>query len=250
MTGNFTLDGFEHSISGKGVGGDGFLSRMVLEYSEGINYEGDWEPINADRTNPALKGIKDSLQFIYQTCEDKKESAIPRFIPEEDLDAKAERAEFQKWLVEQKKDIEKTTPGASYAARIESHFKRDLLIRVIFSPERRITKDAVIRSILWAKHQLTIRQMLWPVDRGNDIEKCEKRIMKAIRAYGPLTKAGIQNYSRAESGSGGFNAWNPAWTNILQSGYVSVLPYKTRKKQDVFGLRDYKWDRELRKWDV
>jgi hypothetical protein len=248
MTGGFTIDGFEHSISGKGVGGDGFLSRMILEYSDGILYEGDWKPIDGTVANAALKGIRESLQYVYQKHEEVKDSAIPRFVPIEDEDAKMERMSFQKWLNQEKKDIEKRTPGASYASRIESHFKRDLLLRAIFSPEKRITKEFVIKSIRWAMHQLELRQALWPIDRGNDIEKFEKRILKAFREYGPLSKASLQRLSGAEKGSGGFNAWNPAWKNIIQSGYVALTPFKNKKKQEVFGLRDQTWNPEEKRW--
>ena len=248
MTGGFTIDGFEHSISGKGVGGDGFLSRMILEYSDGIEYEGDWKSIDGTKTNPALRGIKESLQYVYQEFENRKESGLP-FIPIEDRDAKEERLKFQKWLIDQKKIIEKEMPGSSYASRIESHFKRDLLIRTVFTPEKKITKELVLKSIEWAKHQLYLRKALWPVDRGDNIEKCEKKILKAIREQGPLTKTGIQMYSGAETGAGGFNAWNPAWRNVLQSGYIQILSQKTKKKEDVFGLRDKKWNYEETRWE-
>ena len=246
MTGGFTLFGFENSISGKGVGGDGFLSRMVLEYSGGIEFEGDWKPIDSQKTNLALKNIRESLQFIYQYNEDHKSEAIPRFIPIEDEDARIERLEFQKWLNLQKKQIELETPGASYASRIESHFKRDLLCRVVFSPDKRITKSLVIKSINWAKHQLILRQALWPIDRGNDIEKAEKRIMKAIREHGPLSKPMIQLYSDAETH--GFNSWNPAWKNILQAGVLVLAQYKNTKKMDMFTLRDKVWVNN--KWEI
>jgi hypothetical protein len=250
MTGGFTLDGFEHAVSGKGVGGDGFLSRMVLEYSDNIPYEGDWKPIDSQKANEALKGIRETLQWIYQKCEDLKAegAAIPRFILPEDDDAREARMNFQKWLLTEKKAIEKRTPGASYASRIESHFKRDLLIRAVFTPERRITRELTEKSILWAKHQLLLRQALWPIDRGNDVEKFEKRILKSLREYGPLSKPGIQKMSGAETGSGGFNAWNPAWRNIIQSGYVVLMPFKNKKKQEVFGLRDFVWNQEEKRW--
>jgi hypothetical protein len=148
-----------------------------------------------------LKGIRETLQWIYQKCEDLKAegAAIPRFILPEDDDAREARMNFQKWLLTEKKAIEKRTPGASYASRIESHFKRDLLIRAVFTPERRITRELAEKSILWAKHQLLLRQALWPIDRGNDVEKFEKRILKSLREYGPLSKPGIQKMSGAET---------------------------------------------------
>ena len=249
MTGGFTLSGFNDTISGKGVGGDGFLSRMVLEYSDAIELEGDWLPIDTTRLNQALKGIRESLQWVYQSCEEIKEDAISRFIPLEDDDAKAERFEFQKWLNQQKKIIEKETPGAAYASRIESHFKRDLLLRVIFTYDKRITKELVKKSVAWAKHQLLLRQALWPIDRGNDVEKAEKRIMKAIREHGPLSKPNIQKWSSAENN--GFNSWNPAWNNLLKSGIIEVAPYRSSnvKYGSCYTLRDKIWNRGKNEWE-
>lgn len=248
MTGGFTSQGFEQAVSGKGVGGDGFLSRMVLEYSDAIPWEGDWDSIDGELTNPALKGLKDCLQWIYQKHEELKDTPTGVYIPIEDEDAKVERRKFQKWLNEQKQEIDERTPGAGYASRIESYFKRDLLIRALFTEEKRITKELTLKSIAWAKHQLTLRQLLWPIDQGGPIERFEKKIMKSIREHGPLSKEGIQKLCGIERTSGGFNGWNSAWRNILQSGYLVIMPFKNTKKKDVYGLRDAVWNREVRKW--
>ena len=46
MLGNFTRNSWEQTVSGKGVAGSGFLSRMTLTYSNGVDYTGDWLPMD------------------------------------------------------------------------------------------------------------------------------------------------------------------------------------------------------------
>jgi hypothetical protein len=245
MTGGFTREGFDRAVSGKGAGGNGFLSRMVLEYSGGVNYLGDWGEIPAEMMNAALKNIEARLHEMKDFVGGNKGAP---FIPEEDDDAKEARNAFQKWLVDEKNRIQADNPDSSYAARLESHFKRDLLIRVVFSEQKRITKQLVERSVIWAKHQLMLREELWPVDNGGAVEKFEKRILSAIGKHGPLTKKGVQDASNARKGEGGFEAWNRAWTNLLKADVVVLLSQKSDRGKDKFGLEGSVWDKKKEKW--
>lgn len=245
MAGNFTRAGFDRAVSGKGAGGDGFLSRMVLDYSDGLMYQGDWDAMDTVKIAEIVAKITLAIQWIAnQTAENK---GLP-FVPPEDEDAKSLRIDFQKWLVEEKKRIEHEHPGSSYASRLEAHFKRDLLIRVALTPERHITKELVTRSWAWAKHQLMLRETLWPVDTGGAVEKFEKRIVTAITKYGPLTKAGIQKFSNAANADGGYEAWNRAWTNLLRAEKVVPLPVKSDRGKEKFGFDNAIWHKAKQKW--
>lgn len=245
MAGNFTRAGFDRAVAGKGAGGDGFLSRMVLDYSDGLIYQGDWEDMDTAKVNSAVQGISAGVNWLVNW---KGEHQGKRYIPPEDDDAKTARTHFQKWLAEEKTRIQKDHPDSSYASRIEAHFKRDLLIRVAMTVERRITKTLVERSWAWAKHQLMLREELWPVDNGGAVEKFEKRIITAITKKGPLTKSGIQKFSNASNAEGGFEAWNRAWKNLLQAEKIVVLGIKSDRGKEKFGFDDAMWNKAKQKW--
>ncbi len=246
MTGNFTRSGFDRSVSGKSAGGDGFLSRMVLEYSGGLDFKGDWDAYDVVKVNAAVVGITESLKWITNFVGETNKG-LP-YLPDEDAEAKTGRIAFQDWLALEKKRIQEESPDAAYASRIESHFKRDLLIRVAFTPERKITAALVEKSIAWAKHQLMLREEMWPVDKGGVVEKCEQRIMKAIRIHGPLTKSGVQKHSNADKGEGGFEAWNRAWTNVMRADKVIVMQIKSDRGREKFGFDDAIWSKIKGKW--
>jgi bifunctional DNA primase/polymerase-like protein len=245
MAGNFTRAGYDRAVAGKGAGGDGFLSRMVLDFSEGVNYQGDWAVMDTHKVNAAVNNIAEALKWLLQFKGD--HNGLPYVAPEDD-DAKDARMSFQKWLVAEKSRIQQDSPDASYASRLEAHFKRDLLIRVAFTPERRITKALVEKSWAWARHQLMLREELWPVDQGGAVEKFEKRIVSAISNKGPLTKAGIQKFSNAANCEGGYEAWNRAWTNLLRAERVVLHSTKDNKGREKFGLFDSIWSKDKKKW--
>lgn len=245
MAGNFTRAGYDRCVAGKGAGGDGFLSRMVLDFSDGINYQGDWEQMDPAKVNAALHNIDESLKWIIQWKGDHNNMV---FVPEETDEAKHARMGFQKWLVEEKKRIQREHPDSSYASRLEAHFKRDLLIRAVFTAEKKITKELVEKSWAWAKHQLMLREEMWPVDQGGAVEKFEKRIVTSITKFGPLTKAGVQKFSNAANADGGYDAWNRAWTNLLRAEKVVLMPVKSDRGREKFGFDNATWSKTKSKW--
>jgi hypothetical protein len=245
MAGNFTRAGYDRCVAGKGAGGDGFLSRMVLDFSNGINYQGDWDAMDPAKINAAIAGINASLNWLLNFKAENK--GLP-FVPVEDDDAHEHRIVFQKWLISEKSRIQQDHPDSSYASRLEAHFKRDLLIRVAFTAERKITKALVEKSWQWARHQLMLREELWPVDQGGPVEKFEKRIITAITKYGPLTKSGIQKFSNASNAEGGYEAWNRAWKNLFAAERLIVWPVKSDRGREKFGFDDAIWNKKKSKW--
>ena len=256
MLGNFTRNSWEQTVSGKGVAGSGFLSRMTLTYSNGVDYEGDWEPMNGDVINPAVNHIVSRVKWLMETTSKLKDTTqdgstgIP-FVPQEDADAKLVRISFQKWLMEQKKALEKESTESGHCMRLEAHFKRDLLIRAAFSPgdlPPRITKEMVEKSVAWAKHELMLRTTLWPIDMGTDVSMCERRILNAIRKNGPLTKAGVQKWSNADKSSGGYEIWNRAWKALLQADRIVGMPQKSDRGKEKVGFPDAMWVKAKGEW--
>lgn len=246
MAGNFTRAGFDRCVSGKGAGGDGFLSRMVLDYSNGIEYQGDWDTMDTEKVNAAIKNISDTVTEIANIVGEINKGKP--FIPEETDDGHHARLAFQKWLAAEKTRIQAEHTDVSYVARLEAHFKRDLLLRVIFTPERKITKELVEKSWVWAKHQLMLCEELWPVDSGGAVEKFEKRIIVAITKQGPLTKAGLQKFSNADKGEGGFEAWNRAFNTLLNADKIILLGTKSDRGKVKFGFDDAIWNKTKKKW--
>ena len=255
MLGNFTRNSWEQTVSGKGVAGSGFLSRMTLTYSNGVDYTGDWLPMDGPLVNKALNSLVSRVKWIMETTSKLKDTTVTGstgmpFIPEEDADAKVVRKQFQSWLNDQKKALEKESVESGHCMRLEAHFKRDLLIRAAFGSGDtvRITKDMVERSVLWAKHELLLRTTLWPIDIGTDVSQCERKILNAIRKKGPLTKSGVQKFSNADKSSGGYELWNRAWKALLQADRVIVMPQKSDRGVQKFGFQDAMWVKAKQEW--
>jgi len=255
MLGNFTRNSWEQTVSGKGVAGSGFLSRMTLTYSNGVDYTGDWLPMDGPLVNKALNSIVSRVKCIMETTSKLKDTTVAGstgmpLIPEEDTDAKVVRKQFQSWLNDQKKALEKESVESGHCMRLEAHFKRDLLIRAAFGSGDtvRITKDMVERSVLWAKHELLLRTTLWPIDIGTDVSQCERKILNAIRKKGPLTKSGVQKFSNADKSSGGYELWNRAWKALLQADRVIVMPQKSDRGVQKFGFQDAMWVKAKQEW--
>ena len=256
MLGNFTRNSWEQTVSGKGVAGSGFLSRMTLTYSNGVDYTGDWLPMEGAVINKAVNHIVTRVKWLLETTSKLKDTTLPNstglpFIPEEDDDAKVVRKQFQTWLNDQKRALEKESVESGHCMRLEAHFKRDLLLRAAFSPgdlPPRITKEMVERSVLWAKHELLLRTTLWPVDIGTDVSQCERRILNALRKRGPLTKSGVQKFSNADKSSGGYEIWNRAWKALLTADRVILMPQKSDRGKEKFGFPEAMWVKAKGEW--
>ena len=247
FTGGFTGSSFDAAIAGKGAGGDGFLSRCVLGYTGDVKHFGDWAEQDTAAINSLAQKMLVRYAQLFQSYLDKKkadegiqhpDSLKWRFVPVEDESAKTLREEFQKWLFQRRKDHNDKHPGMGYLARLEAHFKRDLLLRTIFSDDQTITEDKMKRAIAWAKHELYLREELWPVDRGNIVTRMEATMIRALEKHEHLTKTEMQRFCNVKrSESGGVGTFNMAWKNLLQ-GDVLVVVGKTHKGTEKMGLRE------------
>ena len=228
--GNFTESSFEAALAGKGGGGDGFLSRSILEHSDSVPVIGEWPPVSGI----ALKIIADQILNRWETIHvatDPQNPAYtePRFVPKITDDAKAAMLDFEDWCM--KKKFSEKDDFISHTSRLIPHFKRDVLIRCIMSDDcSTITQDMVNRSVLWAKRQFELRSILWPVDKGNPTERMEQGIRRALKNHKYLTKRQINKLCHVgRSGSGGAVSFNQAWTAMLRDE-IGVLG-KSGKKE-------------------
>lgn len=247
ITGGFTGASFDAAVAGKGAGGDGFLSRCVLAYTGDITHCGDWQEQNTVVINALGGKMHKRYADLLQSFLDKKKAdegnaeADPlkwRFIPVEDAESKQLREDFQKWIFNKRNEHNEKHPGLGYMSRLEAHFKRDLLMRVIFSDDQTITPDKVKRAVEWAKHELYLREELWPVDRGGVVTRMESSIIRALEKHEHLTKIELQRFCNVKrSESGGVGTFNMAWKNMLQGDVVEVVG-RTHKNTEKYGLRE------------
>ena len=252
FTGGFTGSSFDAAVAGKGAGGDGFLSRCVLAYTGDIKHCGDWADQDTAAINALAQKMLKKYSELLQSYLDKKnqdagkEEFDPlkwRWLPVETDEAKQLRMDFQKWLFEKRKEHNEKHPGLGYMSRIEAHFKRDLLMRTVFSDDTTITPDKVKRAVEWAKHELYLREELWPVDRGSVVTRMEATIIRALEKHEHLTKMELQRFCNVKrSESGGVGTFNMAWKNLMQGSCVEVVG-RTHKKQ-----RNLGWLKVFKKW--
>jgi hypothetical protein len=167
VSGDTTHSAFTSAFAGRGSGGNGLLSRFVFAYGDKLPVEGDWPTIDGIAVTKALTKIRASLEFLKtDLC-----NSCGRFVPREAPEAAALRYEFFAWLQAQDR---------RYTGRLEAHMKRDLIARALFSHDNKITSTMMDRGIAWARHQLEIRQVLWPEDAGNPVERMERKILDVL----------------------------------------------------------------------
>jgi hypothetical protein len=75
--------------------------------------------------------------------------------PEETNEAKRLREEFLRWLDHQ---------NPKFIPEVDSHFRRDVLVRVIATGALFIDVNHVRPAIAWTKYQLALREALYPAD--------------------------------------------------------------------------------------
>jgi hypothetical protein len=124
-------------------------------------------------------------------------------------------------------------------SRLESHFKRDLLLRAIFSGMETvlptITAEMVERSIVWAKHELYLREELWPVDKGNLVERMEQCMRRGLKKHEAMTKKQLMDSCNVHrAGSGGVETFDRAFKGMLK--HCLVVLGKTSKGTEKYGL--------------
>lgn len=236
FTGGFTKSSFESALAGKGQGGDGFMSRVVLAYSDQPKSTEEWPDLNPEKINTLAGKMLLRWQTLSNQFAENKNQLI---IPDRTEQAKHLQLDFQKFLADENIRLTKENPDVDYTSRLDSYFKRDILLRALFSEDgNTITGDMLERSIAWASHQLYLRQQLWPVDKGNLVERMEQGIIRALKKNETLSKSALQSACNVfRAGSGGMDTFNRAWAALTRGNAVKVLG-KTHKGTEVYGLEE------------
>jgi hypothetical protein len=225
MVACFTRDGFEDSFGGRGSGGNGYLSRCALAYSEPIVPIGAWR----ERDTEAEREVVSKLAELIPSGS--------RWVPPIDADAWKLFEQFWRSVDDPNSQF------THYNSRIVLLTKQDILQRAVYSGSKRITREHVERGIVWGQHQLELRQALWPFDRGSLVEGMERKIESALAkarrgANKGLTLARLHSACNVERlGSGGIETFNRAFRALTQAGRVKPIG-KTRKGTVVYGLAD------------
>ena len=232
ITGGFTPDQFRNALSGKGVAGDGFLSRCILAYCGDKDDTMQWKEPDTELIQKIQKKMQDRWMEIKLLSDHEK------FVPVQSPKSLKIHQAFHKFLVgENRKDL--TDAGSQYTTRLEDHFKRDLLMRTIFSDDpHTISADATMRSVEWAKHELYLRHELWPADAGDLVAQMCVQITKCLRKKSPagVTRLRIMEYCNVKR-SGLYDQFDRAFKSLLRCGALVVLG-QTKKKSDIFALYD------------
>jgi len=220
LCGDFVRDTFLTTFEGRGSGGSGFLARCTLALADKIYHAGDWVPtdkIAADKVVTNITLAADTFRSLGQ-----------RFIPEESRAARDLRYDFFEHL--------RAKEDPRYTPELEAHFKRDLLMRTLFSGDTRIDAVHVQKSIVWTLHQLELRNELWPVDAGGPVERAEQRIVKVLGAKGTLSLTRLIDFCNVKrGGSGGFEAFNRALRALTQSQVLRVVA-KSQRGSPIYAL--------------
>jgi hypothetical protein len=232
MTGGFTPDQFRNALSGKGVAGDGFLSRCVISYCGDKDDQMLWK----DPDTALIQALQKKFQDRWMEISNLSKTA--KFMPEQSPESLEIYKEFHKFLrSEDRKDL--IDAGSQYTTRLEDHFKRDLLMRTIFSDDPSvITADATMRAVEWAKHELYLRHELWPADASDQVAQLCVQITKCLRKKAPIgvTRLRLMDYCNVKR-SGLYDQFDRAFKSLLRCGAIVVIG-QSHKKTDMFVLYD------------
>jgi hypothetical protein len=230
LSGDFTRDNFERAFAGRGSGGSGFLARCVYSYAKRSPHGGDWAESDATVRIKTLAKIAGHVTGLASKPDQAELFGDPdppakRFIPEETEGARKMRLDFFQSL---------NLEDERYTPELEAHFKRDLLMRTIFSDDQVIDEIRTGKSILWTRHQLEVRKLLWPEEAGSLVEMMELKLLKSLSDRDLSSIQLIRTCNVNRPGSGGRDVFNRAIKGLLINDiHVSG---KTRKGGNIYGL--------------
>jgi putative DNA primase/helicase len=220
LSGDFVRSKFQETFEGRGSGGSGLLPRCTLSFADKVFHSGDW----VARDNIAITKALTAIECAADTLTHLKD----RLVPEESDAARKMRWEFFDRL--------RSNEDPRYTPELEAHFKRDLLMRVLFSREARIDAERTQKSVAWTLYQLEVRKELWPEDAGGPVERMEQKVVKALTGKGSLSLARLIDFCHvSRGGSGGREAFNRAMKALTLSQELTVVG-KTQRGAPVYAL--------------
>ena len=164
--GDVTRKVFDELYTGKSSAGSGFLHRCKLTY--GVKKRvADWRPINAEKAVAAVRALSKALAALPES----RIGGNKRFVPAETNEAKRLREEFFRWLDQQ---------NPKFIPELDSHFRRDVLVRVIATSARFIDVEHVRPAIAWTKYQLALRAALYPADNEDVVGQIASKMLALL----------------------------------------------------------------------
>ncbi len=196
----FTLNTFTDSYQGRGAGGSGFLSRVLLVFGTKIPTNGqpwpDYKQTKARMIADEIADLISSPPSLSITTEARKLSS-----------------DFQKWL--EKED-------QHFTGRVGYYFNKDALLRATFSGGV-VTAEVVRRSIRWAQEQINLRKRFWPIDAATPQGILEFKILSQFETSETLlTDRTLQQALHIGKRDGKFSAQAYNWAReaLLKSGQI------------------------------
>jgi hypothetical protein len=164
--GDATRRAFEEIFTGQASANSGFLARCKLTYGT--------KRLVANWSSPNLGAAATAIQKLVAAVSALPKSTIENeapFIPQESQEATQLREDFFAELGYEE---------ALFATELDSHFRRDVLVRMVASGGKTITADNVKRAVLWARYQLALRKALYPADQEDAIGQISAKILKLL----------------------------------------------------------------------
>ena len=158
-----TRKAFDEIYTGKISANSGFLARCTLAFANKKRVA-NWRPMDADR---AVRAARQLVERIAQLPKSRI-GGNDVWVPAETSAARRLREEFLLWLDQQ--------PG-HLTAELDSHFRRDVLVRVVASCSTCIDEIHVKPAIAWAKYQLALRAALYPADNEDVVGQISSKIL-------------------------------------------------------------------------
>jgi hypothetical protein len=161
--GDAVRSSFNEAFTGRASGNSGFLARCKLYFAVKNNLK-EWREIDAVKATEAVQTLSARIAQLPKS----RIGGTAVFVPAETDEARRLREEFFGWLYKQ---------NAARIAELDSHFKRDVLVRVVASGAKNITAEHINRAAAWTKHQLALREALYPADHEDPVARaCSKMI--------------------------------------------------------------------------
>lgn len=213
----FTLNSFTDSYQGRGSGGSGFLSRVLIVFGTKIPTNGKaWPDINESHA----RDIADKVTGIMKAP--KPLTVTP--------EASKLISDFQKWL--EKED-------AHFTARVAYYLLKDLVLRATFK-DGEVTAEIVRRSIRWAQEQLNLRKRFWPIDAASPQGILEYKILSEFESTSALrSDRQLQDALRIGRRDAKFSAQQFNWAKeaLLKSGQLERAGIN-RKNNTIYKKRE------------
>ena len=164
--GDVTRKVFDEIFTGKSSASSGFLHRCKLTY--GVKKRvADWQPINPEKAVGAVRALSNALSTLPAS----RIGGNKRFVPAETNEAKRLREEFLRWLDQQ---------NPKFVPELDSHFRRDVLVRVIATGASYIDAKHVRPAIAWTKYQLALREALYPADNEDAVGQIASKMLTLL----------------------------------------------------------------------